>query len=60
MLVNKSAIRRLTKKRGYRLSKEIVKALDEILESQIECAIEKARTDNKKTLKRSGVMPLFP
>ncbi len=58
-LVNRSAIKRKVQEKGYRTSTDLLKALDEIVEHQINRAIQQAGNHGKKTLKRNGVAPLI-
>jgi len=59
MLINKSAIMRVIRKRGLKPSKEVLNALDAMIEQQIVRACASTKEKGKKIVKRDGVFTLF-
>ncbi|MGO9015139.1 MAG: hypothetical protein ACLQF0_09185 [Dissulfurispiraceae bacterium] len=59
-LINTSAIKRLAHSRGFQVTTDTLKALDEIVESQVERAIFIAIGRKRKRLDRGDYSPLFP
>jgi len=59
MFVKKSVIKKFVNDMGFRASKEFHQALDEIVEIQIRRALELAKKNRKKVLKKNGVLSLF-
>lgn len=59
MFVKKSVIKKFVNDMGFKSSKEFHQALDEIVEIQILRALELAKKNRKKVLKKNGVFSLF-
>ena len=59
-LINISAIKRLAHSKGFQVPTDTLKALDDIVASQVERAIFIAKDQNRKRLARGDYSPLFP
>lgn len=59
MLINKSAIMRVIRKRGLKPSKEVLTALDAMMEQQIVRACVSTKRRGKKIVKKDCVLTLF-
>jgi lipoate-protein ligase B len=59
MLINKSAIIRSIRQKGLKPSKEVLTALDAMVEQQIVRACASTKVKGRKIVKRDGVFTLF-
>lgn len=59
LIVKRSAIKKLAHKKGFKPSADFFKALDEMIEIQINRACEHANKNKKKVLKRNMIFSLF-